>query len=154
MRHSSAAEQLKEEYQPTLKVLRADDTHRTGIVPYLVVPSMLFLASTVMAFAWLGHLHFKQELSFWSATFFAWLLVLPEYALNIKALRLGYRRFSGGQMGAFRLCSGVICVTLVSCFYLGEVLTLQKLLGFGVIMLAVCLIYDREGGHLKSRGYR
>ncbi len=80
---------------------------------------MLFLSSLIMALAWLGHLRFK-ELSFGLATLFAWLLVFPEYLLNIGAIRLGYRFYTGGQMAAFRLCSGVICVALVARYVLKE----------------------------------
>jgi len=101
---------------------------------------MLLASSFIMAMAWLGHLRYKADLSLVVATVFAWLLVLPEYALNIKALRLGYRLYSGAQMAAFRLCTGVIWVALVSRFFLGEQLTTRKLLGFAVMFLAMALI--------------
>ena len=93
-----------------------------------------------MALAWLGHLNFKDELDIVAATALAWLMVLPEYALNIKALRLGYGVYSAAQMAAFRLCTGVIWVALVSRFFLGEQLTTRKLLGFAVMFLAMALI--------------
>ncbi|MEM9411487.1 MAG: DMT family protein [Planctomycetota bacterium] len=107
---------------------------------YVAVPLMLLLSSSIMATAWLGHLRFKEDLSFWMATLFAWLLVLPEYALNIAALRLGYKKFTGGQMGAFRLCTGVVCIAFVSHYVLGEVLTPQKLMGFAIMGLSMFLI--------------
>lgn len=106
------------------------------------VPLMLFCSSAVMATAWLGHLHFKESLSFLAATGLAWLLVLPEYALNIKALRTGYPRFSGGQMGAIRLCSGVVCIALVSRYGLGEEIGIQKLIGFGLMLVGMLLVSD------------
>lgn len=84
---------------------------------------MLVGSSLIMALAWLGHLRLKNELSFASATLLAWLLVLPEYALNIKALRMGYGLYSGGQMAALRLASGVVAVAVVSRFVLNEALT-------------------------------
>jgi uncharacterized protein (DUF486 family) len=105
---------------------------------------MLVGSSLIMAVAWLGHLRLKNELSFLTATLAAWLLVLPEYALNIKALRMGYGMFSGGQMAALRLASGVVAVALVSRFVLDEALTLKKLLGFGVMILAMVLIVTRR----------
>lgn len=114
----------------------------------IIVPVMLLFSSAIMATAWLGHLRFKEDLTFWMATLFAWLLVLPEYALNIMALRLGYRKFTGGQMGAFRLCTGVVCIAFVSHYMLGEVLTIQKMLGFGVMAFSMILIssYDNKHG--------
>lgn len=101
-----------------------------------------------MALAWLGHLRFKEEVSFLMATAVAWLLVLPEYALNILALRLGIKRYSGGQMAAFRLCSGVVCIALVSRFVLGEPLTTKKLIGFLLMFVSMLLIRssDRKKG--------
>ncbi|MEM7360772.1 MAG: DMT family protein, partial [Pseudomonadota bacterium] len=89
---------------------------------------------------WLGHLLYKDDLSFAAATLLAWLLVLPEYALNIAALRLGYRWYTGGQMAAFRLCSGVVCVALVSRYLLGEEIGPRKFLGFGIMVVAMLLI--------------
>jgi len=94
--------------------------------------------------AWLGHLRFKEDVTFLMATLLAWLLVLPEYALNIVALRLGYRIFTGGQMGAFNLCTGVVCVAFVSHYVLGEELTTQKLLGFGVMAFSMILISSSD----------
>jgi uncharacterized protein len=112
---------------------------------------MLTASSLIMAVAWLGHLRLRNELSFATATLMAWLLVLPEYALNIKALRMGYGLFTGGQMAALRLSSGVVAVALVSRFVLGEPLTTRKLLGFGVMVAAMVLIGSkRENDHRAS----
>lgn len=116
--------------------------HRSPMVSHwqwVGVPSMLFIASLFMALAWIGHLKFEQ-LPFTSALFLCWLLVLPEYFLNVSAIRLGYGFYTGAQMASFRLCSGVICVALVSRFFLNEALTVRKLVGFGVMILAMMLI--------------
>lgn len=112
-------------------------------VRILLVPVMLFSSSMIMAIAWLGHLKLKQLPFFW-ATLFCWLLVLPEYCVNILAIRMGYRVYTGAQMAAFRLCSGVVCVALVSRFLLDEHLGLRKLLGFGLMMIAMVLINKKS----------
>lgn len=117
---------------------------------YIIVPLMLLFSSAIMATAWLGHLRFKEDLTFWMATLFAWLLVLPEYALNITALRLGYRKFTGGQMGAFRLCTGVACIAFVSHYLLGEQLTTLKLLGFGIMAFSMILISSSESKSVEQ----
>ena len=106
----------------------------------LLVPGMLLLSSFIMAIAWLGHLSFKDELNLITATALAWVIVLPEYALNIKALRLGYGVYTGAQMAAFRLCSGVVWVALVSRYMLDEPLTVKKGVGFGLMFVAMILI--------------
>lgn len=43
-------------------------------------------------------------------------------------------------MAAFNLATGVLCVALVSRFYLGENLSNQQLLGFFFMVVAVVLI--------------
>ena len=105
----------------------------------IVVPIMLFVSSLIMATAWLGHLKFK-ELPFAVAMLASWLIVLPEYFLNISAIRRGIVVYTGAQMAAFNLSSGVVCVALVSRFVLGEELTPRKLLGFGLMLIAMSLI--------------
>ena len=105
---------------------------------------MLSVASLFMAFAWIGHLRFK-ELPFLYALGLCWLLVLPEYYLNVRAIRLGYTAYSGAQMAAFRLCSGVVFVALVARFVLGETLGTRQLVGFGIMLVAMLLIAFPDG---------
>ena len=104
---------------------------------------MLFGSSMIMACAWLGHLKFSQLPFVW-ATLCCWLLVLPEYFLNILAIRIGYKIYTGAQMATFRLCSGVICVAIVSRLLLGEDLSVRKLFGFGLMILAMVLIAKKS----------
>lgn len=101
---------------------------------------MLLASSAIMALAWLGHIRFKETLNFPTAIFLAWILVFPEYCLNISALRLGYGKYSGGQMAAFRLCSGVISIAVVSRLILNEPLTEYKVIGFSLMLIAMLLI--------------
>ena len=108
-----------------------------------IVPLMLFASSMIMACAWLGHLKFSQLPFVW-ATLCCWLLVLPEYFLNILAIRIGHKIYTGAQMAAFRLCSGVICVAIVSRLLLGEDLSPRKLLGFGLMIVAMALIAKKS----------
>lgn len=103
---------------------------------------MLFVSSILMALAWLGHLKFK-EYSFPVALMGSWLLVFPEYVLNISAIRYGHGTFTGSQMATFHLCFGVVCVALVSRFYLGEPIRAPQFLGFVLLAVAMFLIsYD------------
>ncbi len=111
----------------------------------IIVPLMLFAASMIMALAWLGHLRF-QEYPFLTAMLACWLLVLPEYVLNISAIRLGYGIYTGAQMASLRLSSGVICVALVSRFFLGEEISLRQGLGFALMVVAILLITLTRSG--------
>ncbi|MGB0882256.1 MAG: DMT family protein [Vicingaceae bacterium] len=104
-----------------------------------IVPIMLFVSSILMAFAWLGHIKFKNK-SFFSALIFSWLLVLPEYLLNVSAIRWGAGTFQPSEMAAMNLCTGVICIALVSKIFLGEQLTTRKIIGFVLMAISVVLV--------------
>ena len=105
----------------------------------LIVPLMLFVSSVLMALAWIGHIRFRHK-GYRAALIVSWLLVLPEYILNVSAIRYGHQMFSGGQMAAMNLSSGVICVALVARYFLGEHLSRRQILGFVLMAFAVALV--------------
>ena len=105
----------------------------------VLVPFMLFVSSVLMALAWIGHIRFRHK-GFWIALIGSWLLVLPEYILNVSAIRYGHEVFSGGQMAAMNLSSGVICVALVARYFLGEHLSRRQVFGFVLMAAAVTLV--------------
>jgi hypothetical protein len=106
----------------------------------VLVPIFMLVASCLMSLAWLGHLRFRDSIGFWTALALSWLLVLPEYVLNVAATRYGYDTYSGAQMATFHLAFGVVCVALVSRYVLGEHLTPTQMLGFGLLLVATVLI--------------
>lgn len=110
----------------------------------LLVPLFMCLSSCLMALAWLGHLRFRNRIDFWTALGASWLLVLPEYILNVAATRFGYGTYSGAQMASFHLAFGVICVAIVSRFVLDERFVLSQKLGFALLGIAVVLITYRS----------
>ena len=104
-----------------------------------VVPAMLFTSSVIMAFAWLGHLRFRNA-SQGVALLASWLMVIPEYVLNVYSTRLGHGTYTGAQMASLNLCTGVLCVAGVSVLLLGEKLARRQWFGFGLMALAIVLI--------------
>jgi uncharacterized protein (DUF486 family) len=110
---------------------------------HFVVPSLIFLSGAFMATAWLAHLRFKDSMGFWSALAMSWAIVLPEYALNVFATRLGFGTFTGAQMASFHLCSGVVCVALVSRFVLQEPFEGRHLFGFALLTAGMLLVLRR-----------
>ncbi|HEY6253506.1 MAG TPA: DMT family protein [Candidatus Angelobacter sp.] len=105
----------------------------------ILVPLMLFAAGLLMSFAWIGHLKFKS-LSFLAALAISWSIVLPEYILNVFSVRWGRGQFSGAQMAAIHLGSGVICVVLIARLFLGETLSWSQFAGFAMMAVALALI--------------
>ncbi|HVU05406.1 MAG TPA: DMT family protein [Polyangiaceae bacterium] len=109
----------------------------------VVVPAMIFVSGAFMAVAWLAHLRIREH-GFWVALAMSWAIVLPEYVLNVAATRYGYGTFTGAQMASFHLCSGVVCVALVSRYVLGETLATSQLVGFGLLAVAMLLVLRRH----------
>jgi len=109
----------------------------------LLVPVCMLLAACLMSLAWLGHLRYRDDVGFGAALAMSWLLVLPEYVLNVAATRFGYDIYSGAQMATFHLAFGVVCVALVSRFVLEERLTPTQMLGFAMLAVATVLITYR-----------
>lgn len=103
--------------------------------------------------AWLGHLKYKEDLSFLMATFFAWLLVLPEYILNVSAIRWGIGVYQPSEMAAINLSSGIVFIALVSHFILGEEISTQKYIGFGLMIIAMGLISESKPTEIRSQKY-
>lgn len=117
----------------------------------ILVPIMLTAAGALMSFAWIGHLRFRSW-GFATALVFSWLLVLPEYLLNVYSSRWGLDRFSGAQMASIHLGSGIVAVALISAFFLGERISSQQIFGFGLLMVALALVLTgRERDDLMPR---
>lgn len=112
---------------------------------------MLILSSAIMAMAWLGHLRYKEDLSFLMAALMAWLIVLPEYLLNVSAIRWGVGVYQPSQMAAMNLSSGIVFIALVSHFILGEELTTQKYIGFGLMCIAMVLVSESKPAEIKNQ---
>jgi len=104
-----------------------------------LVPVMLFVSSILMAFAWLCHIKFRKK-HFLVAIVISWLLVLPEYLLNVSAMRWGVGTFQASEMAAINLATGVICIALVSKVFLGEKLSIRKVFGFVLMAISVVLV--------------
>lgn len=112
---------------------------------------MLILSSAIMAMAWLGHLKYKEDLSFLMAALFAWILVLPEYILNVSAIRWGVGTYEPSEMAAMNLSSGIVFIALVSHFFLGEEISIQKYFGFGLMIVAMVLISGSKSAKNENK---
>lgn len=113
---------------------------RLLVTKLLLVPFLMLFSSGLMALAWLGHLRFRDSIGFGAALALSWLLVLPEYVLNVGATRYGYGTYTGAQMASFHLAFGVVAVALVARFVLGEQLTAVQWIGFALLAVATGLI--------------
>ncbi|WP_287314885.1 DMT family protein [Moorena sp. SIO1G6] len=105
----------------------------------VLVPLMLCLSSLLMAFAWLGHIRFQNQ-GFLLALLISWVIVLPEYILNVLAIRYGHGVYTGGEMAALNLGTGVLSVALVSRLFLKESMNYYQIFGFFLMTWAIMLV--------------
>ena len=84
------------------------------------------------------------------ASLFAWLLVLPEYLLNVSAIRWGVGVYQPSEMAAMNLSSGIVFIALVSHYFLGEELSTQKYIGFGLMIIAMVLISGSKSAVIEN----
>ncbi|MFZ4579823.1 MAG: DMT family protein [Myxococcota bacterium] len=106
----------------------------------LLVPLLIAISGAFMASAWLVHLKYRDQIGFFTALLASWAIVLPEYALNVAATRYGFGTYSGAQMAAFHLASGVVFVALVSRFVLGEPWATRQFVGFLLLTAGMMLM--------------
>lgn len=116
-----------------------------------MVPIMLITSSAIMAMAWIGHLKYKEDLSFLVAAMLAWVLVLPEYLLNVSGIRWGVGVYQPSEMAAMNLSSGIVFIALVSHFFLGEEISTQKYMGFGLMIISMALISGSKKTETKNQ---
>lgn len=110
-------------------------------LPIPAVTIGLLIASNVfMTVAWYGHLKFKSAplviviLVSWGIAFF-------EYVMQVPANRIGYGHFSAAQLKTIQEVISLSVFAIFSWLYLGEKLTWQHGVGFGLICLGAWFVF-------------
>jgi len=115
--------------------------------------SFLLISNTFMTFAWYGHLKFKdyswgKNLGLIAVIFISWGLALFEYVFQVPANRAGSQEY-GGPFNLVQLKTIQEAITLVVfmvftlVFFKSEKLAWNHLLGFGLIVAAVFVIFKK-----------
>jgi uncharacterized protein (DUF486 family) len=101
---------------------------------------LLLLSNVFMTFAWYGHLKYKH-LPLFLVILVSWGIAFFEYCLQVPANRMGHGYFSAVELKTIQevLTLGVFVV--FSWLYLGEPLKWNHITGFGLICLAVYIIF-------------
>ncbi len=82
---------------------------------------LLLVGSNVfMTFAWYGHLRTLRSAPWYLAVLASWGVALFEYALQVPANRLGYGRFSLGQLKIMQEMITLAVFVPFSIFYMKE----------------------------------
>jgi len=104
--------------------------------------ALLTISNIFMTFAWYGHLKFRG-VALYKVILVSWLIAFFEYCFQVPANRIGSYEFTAVQL---KTIQEVISLTVFSVFavlYLGEKLKWNYLVGFGLIVSAVFVIFKK-----------
>jgi uncharacterized protein (DUF486 family) len=89
---------------------------------------LLLIASNLfMTYAWYGHLRTLKDSPWYIAVLASWGIALFEYALQVPANRLGYGRFSLGQLKIMQELITLAVFVPFAVFYMKQPLKLDYL---------------------------
>ena len=106
-----------------------------------ILPILLLLASNVfMTFAWYGHLRFKAA-PMWLAVVVSWAIAFVEYCLAVPANRIGFGAYDAAELKTMQEVITLAVFAVFSVVFLGQSLTWNHAIGFGLIALGAFFIF-------------
>lgn len=116
------------------------------MAPSLSIPvttiGLLLLSNLFMTAAWYGHLKFPS-VSLPVVILASWGLAFFEYCLQVPANRMGYGHFNATELKTIQEALSLTVFMGFSVVFLGEPLRWNYLVGFGLIVLAVVVIFKK-----------
>ncbi len=103
---------------------------------------LLTISNIFMTFAWYGHLKHRSAplfltiLASWGIAFF-------EYCFQVPANRWGYGEFNAAQLKTIQEVITLVVFSVFSITYLKEEMKWNYLVGFGLMVLAVFVIFKK-----------
>jgi uncharacterized protein (DUF486 family) len=114
---------------------------------------LLAFSNTFMTFAWYGHLKLKsvdkfQNISLLAIVLLSWGIAFFEYSLQVPANRMGYSGNGGPfSLVELKVIQEVMSLTTFTLFtmilFKNERFTMNHLIGFGFLILAVYFIFKK-----------
>ncbi|CAN5150650.1 DMT family protein [soil metagenome] len=106
-----------------------------------IAPVLMLVASNVfMTFAWYGHLKFGSK-PLWLVVMVSWGIALFEYCLAVPANRIGHSVYSTAELKTMQEVITLLVFAVFSVTFLGERLTLNHAVGFGLIFGGAWFIF-------------
>jgi len=102
----------------------------------------LSVSNIFMAFAWYGHLKYKDSPLF-KVILISWLIAFFEYCFQVPANRIGHGTFNAFQLKTIQEVITLVVFCAFSVLYLKENLRWNYLVGIGFIVLAVVFIFKK-----------
>jgi uncharacterized protein len=103
---------------------------------------LLICSNIFMTFAWYGHLKYRQ-VALWKVVLVSWLIAFLEYCFQVPANRIGSYTFSAVQLKTIQEAITLTVFVFFSVLYLKEDMRWNYLVGFGMMVLAVFIIFKK-----------
>jgi len=114
--------------------------------PSAILPIVLLCCSNLfMTTAWYGQLKFPAA-PMWAAIVISWGIAFFEYCLAVTANRIGYGTYSGAELKAIQEVISITVFVAFAIVVLGEKLTLNHFVGFGLIGAGAFFIFKGPFG--------
>jgi uncharacterized protein len=104
--------------------------------------ALLLVSNVFMTFAWYGHLRFRST-PLLLAILASWGIAFAEYCFMVPANRLGYGQFTGAQLKTIQEVITLVVFAGFSVLYLKEEFRWNYAVGFGLIAVAVFVIFKK-----------
>jgi uncharacterized protein (DUF486 family) len=101
---------------------------------------LLIVSNVFMTYAWYGHLK-HRELPLVTVILVSWGIAFFEYCFQVPANRIGYARFNGAQLKTIQEVISLVVFGFFSVWYLKEPFRWNYLVGFGLIVAAVFVVF-------------
>jgi uncharacterized protein (DUF486 family) len=103
---------------------------------------LLTISNIFMTFAWYGHLKYRNVPLF-KVILISWVIAFAEYCFQVPANRIGSYEFTAVQLKTIQEVITLTVFSVFSVWYLGEKLRWNYLLGFGLMVSAVFVIFKK-----------
>jgi uncharacterized protein (DUF486 family) len=103
---------------------------------------LLTLSNIFMTFAWYGHLKYRHAALF-KVIVISWLIAFAEYCFQVPANRIGSYEFTTAQLKTIQEVITLTVFSIFSVLYFHEPLKWNYLVGFGMIVGAVAVIFKK-----------
>lgn len=101
---------------------------------------LLVLSNIFMTLAWYGHLKYKHE-ALWKVILISWGIAFVEYCFQVPANRMGHGQFTAAQLKTIQEAVTLVVFCVFSVLYLKEELKWNYILGFGLMVAAVFVVF-------------
>jgi len=103
---------------------------------------LLTVSNIFMTFAWYGHLKYRDK-PLLMVILASWLIAFFEYCFQVPANRIGYSEFNAAQLKTIQEVITLAVFSVFSVLYLGEKFRWNYLGGFGLMVVAVFVIFHK-----------